>query len=97
MEETVHHYLFECPGYEDQRFTRRRRLPRDKDTTKYLFGTRKGIKALLDFVNDTKCWKKTFGEVSSVNLPDDDDSTMTDDDETEGFWPDEGNGFYDGD
>ncbi|KAF5380534.1 hypothetical protein D9615_004725 [Tricholomella constricta] len=71
--ETVRHYLYQCSRYRDARTDLITRLGRDAHDAATLYGTRKGIKNLLQYVEDTERLKNTFGDVTPFNIPDDED------------------------
>ncbi|KAL1738145.1 hypothetical protein HDZ31DRAFT_51437, partial [Schizophyllum fasciatum] len=62
--ETVHHFLFDCPSYNAQRFELRRTLGRDARDQQVLYGTKKGIIALLRYVAATRRFQRVFGDVA---------------------------------
>jgi hypothetical protein len=62
-EETVHHYLLECPHYQRQRHTLQNELGRDASSIPFLLTSTEAIAHLVKYVNDTKRLKNTFGEV----------------------------------
>ncbi|KAI4293673.1 hypothetical protein K525DRAFT_214343, partial [Schizophyllum commune Loenen D] len=63
--ETVHHFLFECPSYNAQRFELRRTMGRDARDQRALYGTKKGIIALLRYIASTRRLAHVFGDVSA--------------------------------
>ncbi|KAF8069986.1 hypothetical protein FPV67DRAFT_1374021, partial [Lyophyllum atratum] len=62
-DETMKHYLFDCQHHQHARIKLTTALGRDAYAYEVLFGTRDGVIALLDYVNDTERLKDTFGDV----------------------------------
>jgi hypothetical protein len=62
--ESVHHYLFECPAYRNERHVLSQALGRKARSLRYLLGNEKGMKELLRYVGRTKRFTQGFGEVS---------------------------------
>ena len=52
-DETVHHFLFDCPAHHHARFDLGRALGRHSKSLHYLLGNKKALKPLIRFVNDT--------------------------------------------
>ena len=52
-EETVHHYLFDCPAHEHARFALRRKLGRLSKSLRHVLGSRKALQPLLHYVKET--------------------------------------------
>ena len=52
-EETVHHFLFDCPVHEHARFKLGRKLGRLSKSLWYILGSRKAFKPLIHYVNET--------------------------------------------
>ena len=55
-DETVRHFILECPGFDRQRKEMERTVGKDKMTLPYLLGTAKGVAALVNYVIDTDRW-----------------------------------------
>ncbi|KAG1858630.1 hypothetical protein C8R48DRAFT_539416, partial [Suillus tomentosus] len=62
-EESVHHYILECPAFIRPRNILRKSLGTRNLTLKELFNDRKAIRKLLTFVAQTKRFQTTFGDV----------------------------------
>ena len=91
--ETVTHYLLECCGYDDEREKMLRTIRRQTTDLGTLFGSREGIKATLQYVEDTGRLRNSFGDVSPQNLIEmDDDWEVTGEDRGSLRRPDEGEG-----
>ena len=52
-DETVHHFLFNCPAHHHARFDLGHALGRHSKSLRYLLGNKKALKPLIHFVNDT--------------------------------------------
>ncbi|KAF5372349.1 hypothetical protein D9615_009262 [Tricholomella constricta] len=72
-EETLRHFLYQCSNYRHARTDMTAKLGRDAYAADTLYGTKKGIKALLQYIADTERLKDTFGDVTPYNLSDDDE------------------------
>ncbi|KAF5380498.1 hypothetical protein D9615_004575 [Tricholomella constricta] len=72
-DETIRHYLYQCSHYRYARADLVAKLGRDAHAADTLYGTRKGVKSLLQYVADTDRLKDTFGDVTPYNLTDDDE------------------------
>ncbi|KAJ3985239.1 hypothetical protein F5890DRAFT_1409873 [Lentinula detonsa] len=62
-QETVKHYIMECPAYRKERFHFRRRLGREARSLRYILSDGKAIPHLLRFIGETKRFQKTFGDI----------------------------------
>jgi hypothetical protein len=60
-DETVHHYLFECRAWRWARHLMKQEAGREASSLKYLLGTAKGMKTVLNYVGRTKRLNSTFG------------------------------------
>lgn len=67
-EESVTHFIFFCRSHREARRHAMEALGDEEYNAESIFSTRAGVKALLDFVNETGRLKKIFGDVSSENL-----------------------------
>ena len=65
-EESVHHYIFECPAWNYEGWFLGRSLGRSAKSADQVLGIQKGITVLLNFVSRTGRLKCTFSEVSLV-------------------------------
>ncbi|KAL1744648.1 hypothetical protein HDZ31DRAFT_38160, partial [Schizophyllum fasciatum] len=65
VDETTHHYLFDCPTYRTQRQGLTNALGRNARNLRTLVGTTKGIIALLRYIAGTKRLIHIFGDVAS--------------------------------
>jgi len=59
-QETVHHFIMECPRYIHQRHRLRRTLQREANDMAFLLNNTRAITPLVDFVNSTKRLTKSF-------------------------------------
>jgi ribonuclease HI len=62
--ETVHHYLFRCPAFSEQRKRLEKKLKRGANSVRTLLGGHKAIKHLFRYIHDTKRFEKSHGDVS---------------------------------
>ena len=62
--ETLMHYIFFCPHYEQARRQLNAATNREKNAIGFLLGTRKGIPHLLRYIGDTGRLTSTFGNVT---------------------------------
>jgi hypothetical protein len=62
--ETVHHYLFRCPAFGEQRNSLEKRLKRGANSVKTLLGGHKAMKHLFRYIHDTGQFEKSHGDVS---------------------------------
>jgi len=63
MEETIHHYLFDCPAWGKARNTLVRKVGRDAESLAFLLTNPKATQPLLCYVNETGRFKDTFGDI----------------------------------
>ncbi|KAG2052019.1 hypothetical protein BDR06DRAFT_938349 [Suillus hirtellus] len=61
--ETIHHYLFDCPQYRQERHILSNALRRDATSISYILTSEKAIPHLSKFINSTGRFKPTFGEM----------------------------------
>jgi ribonuclease HI len=61
--ETVTHYLLYCPTYTTQRRRLRRALGRDRSLGLEILGDEERIKRLMSYVNDTKRFEESHGDL----------------------------------
>lgn len=71
--EMVSHFLLDCRGHEHARIELRNSMGNNATNLEALFGTREGVRAMLQFIAKTERLKKTFGDVSPTNITDDND------------------------
>lgn len=93
QDETIRHYLYQCDAHRDARTVLINTLGRDAHSTEILYGTKKGVKGLLQYIADTERFKATFGDVSPINLHEDegDEEQLPPDNEEHEFeWDDIG-------
>jgi hypothetical protein len=64
--ESIHHFLLTCPHYRNERHEMALALRRDANSMAFILNKKKGIKALLKFVNSTGRLKLNLGEVSTT-------------------------------
>ena len=61
--ETIMHYLFFCPHYEDARHGIREATRLEKKPLAFLLGDRKGIPHLLRYIDETRRLRSIFGDI----------------------------------
>lgn len=66
QEETVHHFLLDCPSYRFARFKVHGVLGRSSKSLKDLLGGEEAVEVLLQYVADTRRLKDIFGDVSPL-------------------------------
>jgi ribonuclease HI len=66
-DESVHHFLFECRRYRNERHLLTKALGRKASSLKYLLGHKKGITELLKFIGRTGRLRKSFGDITPKN------------------------------
>ena len=85
--ESVTDYLLECCGYNDKREKMLRSIGCPTTDLETLFGSREGIKAILQYVEDIGRLRNSFGNVTPLNLIEmDNDSDTTDEDGRDHRW-----------
>ncbi|KAG2053943.1 hypothetical protein BDR06DRAFT_913424, partial [Suillus hirtellus] len=62
-EETVHHYIIDCPHYRRERHALSAAVGRKASSLPYLLSKEEAIPHLIRYVNSTKRLKDTFGEI----------------------------------
>ena len=62
-DETVHHYLTQCPAYSNQREQMECELKQGARELKILLGRPNTMAALFWYINETGRFRKTFGDV----------------------------------
>ena len=65
----MHHFLFDCVSYGQERHKRYVVLRRDSDSLSFLLNDPKGIRELGIYVNRTRRFRNIFGE---IRVPDSD-------------------------
>ena len=63
-DETVHHYLFECPGFAYERHSLARATGRNSKLIQHLLGNWRTYKSVLTYVHVTERFKNTYGNLS---------------------------------
>jgi hypothetical protein len=63
-EESVHHFMFECPAYQNERHHLARALGRKASSLKYLLNHEKGISETLKYMGRTGRLRRGFGDVT---------------------------------
>ena len=63
-EETVHHFILDCPLYARERHTMATALRRDASSISYILMNEEATEHLMRFVNSTGRFKQTYGEIS---------------------------------
>ena len=63
-EESVHHFLFECPAYRNERHILAQALGRKATSLKFLLNHKKGTKELLKYIGRTGRLRRSFGDVT---------------------------------
>jgi ribonuclease HI len=61
--ESVHHYLFRCPAFSEQRKKLETKLKRGVNSIKTLLGGHKTMKHLFTYIHDTGRFEKSHGDV----------------------------------
>ena len=56
-DESIHHYLFDCPTWRHERWHMGQALRRDAESETCAINDIKGVKAVLKFVGRTDCFK----------------------------------------
>ncbi|KAF9480707.1 hypothetical protein BDN70DRAFT_784106, partial [Pholiota conissans] len=69
-EETVRHFLFECPEYSAERGQLDHQLGQDSRNMRMLMSSMKHIKAVMTFVGQTHRLRTAPGEVININHED---------------------------
>ncbi|KAG2136075.1 uncharacterized protein EDB93DRAFT_1091910 [Suillus bovinus] len=62
-DETMHHYLLNCPQYTRERHILNNTLRRQASSIAFLLASKKAIDPLRRFINSTGRFKMTFGEI----------------------------------
>ncbi|KAG2048099.1 hypothetical protein BDR06DRAFT_879181 [Suillus hirtellus] len=63
-EETIHHFLLECPQYNHEQFILHQRLGHKASSLSFLLTSPTAIKHFLQYVNSTGRLKLIFGDVT---------------------------------
>jgi hypothetical protein len=63
-EESVHHFLFDCPSWRHERWAMGRALGSKAKSADHVLNSRKGVEALLKFVGSTGRLKRPAGDIS---------------------------------
>jgi ribonuclease HI len=63
-EETIHHYLFDCPTWRHERWHMSKKLGRKSKSLSHILTSESSIAELLKYVGRTEKFKNTFGEVN---------------------------------
>ena len=61
-EESVHHYLFDCPAWRNKRLHTAKKLRRDAKLLTHLLNSHTGIDQVLKFVGSTRRFSKEVDE-----------------------------------
>ena len=64
-EETVHHFLFDCPTWQHERWSMGRALGPKAKSADHILNNQKGVEVLLKFVGSTGRLKHPAGDISS--------------------------------
>ena len=62
--ETITHFLFDCPAYQDERHYLDASLGRRNKDLKYIMSKRETIQELLRYIGRTKRLKRPFGNIT---------------------------------
>lgn len=62
-DETVHHYLFDCPGFTYERHTLARAMGRNSKSIRHLLGNWRAFKAVLAYVHATGRFRGIYGDL----------------------------------
>ncbi|KAG2739627.1 hypothetical protein P692DRAFT_20639953, partial [Suillus brevipes Sb2] len=63
-EETIHHFLFDCPQYDHERFILHQKIGRKSTSLPFLLTDPAATEHFLRYVNSTGRLKPTFGDVT---------------------------------
>ena len=63
-DETIHHYLLDCPGFVYERHSLARATGRNSKSIRHLLGNWHAYKSVLTYVHATECFKNTYGDLS---------------------------------
>ncbi|KAG1793726.1 uncharacterized protein HD556DRAFT_469962 [Suillus plorans] len=63
-DETVHHYLFDCPQYAQERHQLANTLRRQATSISFILTAEEATKPLMRYIRKTGRFKPTFGEIS---------------------------------
>lgn len=69
-EESIHHFLFDCPQYDRERFILHQKLGRKSTSLPFLLTDPTAMEHFLRYVNSTGRLKPTFGDVTLPPPPD---------------------------
>src|SRR6266481_2973438 len=62
-EETVHHFLFDCPTHAHARHSLARKLGRLSKSLQHLLGNWRSFKTVLKYVRETGRFRETYGDL----------------------------------
>jgi len=65
-EETVHHYLFECPAWRHKRWMLAMKMGQDSKSLTHLLNSSKGVEQLTKFTGSTERFKHRGGGASET-------------------------------
>lgn len=63
--ETIHHYLFDCPQYAHERHILTNALRRNASSISFILSSIKATKPLMRYINSTGRFKQTLGEIKT--------------------------------
>ncbi|KAG2033274.1 hypothetical protein BDR03DRAFT_967858, partial [Suillus americanus] len=64
VNETIHHYLFDCPQYQRERRIFADAVRRNATFIAHILTSEKALPHLIRYINSTGRFKPTFGELS---------------------------------
>ena len=62
--ESVHHFLFDCPAYRNERHTLNQALGRKASSLKFLLSDKTGVQEVLKYIGRTGRLRRNFGDVT---------------------------------
>ncbi|EIW83653.1 hypothetical protein CONPUDRAFT_50829, partial [Coniophora puteana RWD-64-598 SS2] len=65
-EETIRHFLFDCPAWGRSRRVMVRETGRHAESLAYLLNEERGVRSLMKFINATGRFRGTYGELGRV-------------------------------
>ena len=69
-DETIHHYLFDCPGHTQARHSLGRAMGQNSKSIQHLLGNWQSYKSVLKYVRTTGRFKNIYGDLPTRPAPD---------------------------
>ncbi|EIW75360.1 hypothetical protein CONPUDRAFT_40248, partial [Coniophora puteana RWD-64-598 SS2] len=63
VDETIQHFLFDCPAWSGARQLVVRKAGRRAESLEYLLNDERGVRVLMVFVNSTGRFRQTYGDL----------------------------------